>query len=145
MKTSRTCMHLFAAFTFLITMLAVTSAYSADKLSAKVASEKASKGDILLVDIRTPKEWRETKIGASAVPISMHEAGFLEKLLAATRSDKSKPVALICATGGRSSWLQGELTRRGYTKVYDVAEGMLGSRAGQGWLKVGLPTKLYSP
>ncbi len=145
MITLKTHNTLVAGFTFLIMMLAAGMAHSAEKLSVSAAHQKASNGEVLLVDVRTPGEWRETKIGASATPISMHEAGFLKKLLAAAGNDKSKPVALICAVGGRSSWLQGELKRRGYTNVYDVAEGMMGSPAGPGWLKAGLPTKPYSP
>lgn len=31
------------------------------------------------------------------------------------------------------------LSRYGYTRVYDVPEGMSGSRAGPGWLARGLP------
>lgn len=124
-------------------LLFAPGAFAAEKLSVQKAHEMAEAGEILLVDIRTPKEWQETKIGASAVPITMHNAQFLRNLQKAVGNDKSKPVALICATGGRSSWLQKELARRGYSSIYDVAEGMLGSRAGPGWLKAGLPTKPY--
>ena len=108
-------------------------------IDAQAAFKKAEAGELLLLDIRSPQEWKETGTGAGAKKVSMHQPGFLAKLDALTGSDKSKPVALICATGGRSNWLQGELAKRGYTNIIDVSEGMLGSSTGPGWLKRGLP------
>ncbi|MEM8648739.1 MAG: rhodanese-like domain-containing protein, partial [Pseudomonadota bacterium] len=116
-------------------------AWANQKISAADAHEQATKGEILLVDIRTHGEWRQTGLGASARPISMHKPGFIEKLAEAAGNDKSRKIALICATGGRSRWLQGQLTKYGFTNVVDVSEGMLGSAAGPGWLKTGLPVK----
>ncbi len=108
-------------------------------MDAPSAFEKAKNGELLLLDIRSPQEWKETGTGSVAKRVSMHQPGFLQKLDALTGNDKSKPVALICATGGRSNWLQGELVKRGYTNIIDVSEGMLGSSTGPGWLKRGLP------
>lgn len=118
---------------------------AAEQINAIEAHEKAGAGEILLIDIRTVGEWKQTKIAASSIAISMHQADFLEKLGAAVSGDKSRKIALICATGGRSRWLQQELSRRGFTNVADVSEGMLGSPAGPGWLKRGLPVKPYAP
>ncbi|MGI9372173.1 MAG: rhodanese-like domain-containing protein [Hyphomicrobiales bacterium] len=125
----------------LICIMAPSMVQAADKLSVQDAHKLAQTGEILLVDIRTPQEWRETKVGASAQTISMHSAEFLRNLESAIEGDKTKPIALICATGGRSQWLQAQLLRRGYTKIYDVSEGVLGSSAGPGWLKASLPLK----
>ena len=108
-------------------------------IDAKAAFKKANSGELLLLDIRSPQEWKETGTGSGAKKVSMHQPGFLAKLKAMTGNDKSKPVALICATGGRSNWLQGELVKRGYTNIINVSEGMLGSSTGPGWLKRGLP------
>ena len=108
-----------------------------------VAHQRAASGDIVLIDIRTPEEWRETGVPASAQAITMHQEApkFLAALEAATKGDRSKPVALICRTGNRSATLQAELARVGYTNVIDVAEGVIGGRNGAGWLKAGLPVK----
>ena len=108
-------------------------------IDAPTAFKKAKNGEILLLDIRSPQEWQETGTGSGAKKVSMHQPGFLVRLEALTGNDKSQPVALICATGGRSNWLQGELVKRGYTNIIDVFEGMLGSNAGPGWIKRGLP------
>ncbi len=111
-----------------------------DKISVRDAYEQSANQSIVLIDIRTRGEWAETGIPHTALAISMHERGFLQKLDATMRRYRGKPVALICATGGRSHFVQRELRRRGYNNIIDVPEGMLGSRAGAGWLKTGLPT-----
>lgn len=109
-------------------------------LSAVDARERAIQGDVLLIDIRRPWEWDESGAPDVAVKNSMHISGFLNRLDASLDGDRTRPVALICATGGRSAWLALQLRVRGYTQVYDVSEGMFGSRsAGGGWLRAGLP------
>ncbi len=113
-------------------------------LTAEQAYEQAKSGQILLLDIRHPDEWRQTGIGEGAYPLSLHQRGFLRKLRSLTGGDMSKPIALICATGSRSRYVQGELLRRGYQNVFDVPEGMEGNGRGAGWIKRGLPVKKLS-
>ncbi len=112
-------------------------------MGASEAHAKATTGEVVLVDIRTPDEWRETGVPASAHAISLNqEPRFLvQKLKEAMGGDTSRPLALICRTGNRSSTLQAELVKAGFTDVIDVGEGMAGSRHGQGWLKSGLPRR----
>lgn len=107
------------------------------------AHVKARAGEIVLVDIRTPEEWKETGVPASAHAITMHQEprAFVKQLLAAMGGDNTRPVALICRTGNRSSTLQAELRKAGFSNVVDVAEGMAGGRNGKGWLKTSLPTR----
>jgi len=126
-----------------LTSAGLTHADDQGSMSAQRAHELASSGEVLLIGLRRPEEWRDTGIGGSAKPVSMHEKGFVEKLLALTGGDRSKPLALICAAGARSSFLRSQLSRLGFTSVADVSEGMLGSAAGDGWLKAGLPVKSY--
>lgn len=107
------------------------------------AHERSRKGEIVLVDIRTPEEWKETGVATTAHAITMHQdpRSFRQQLLAAMGGDRTRPVALICRTGNRSSNLQAEMRRAGFTNVADVGEGMAGSRHGKGWLKSGLPVR----
>jgi rhodanese-related sulfurtransferase len=53
---------------------------------------------------------------------------------------RNRPIALICARGNRSSLASSALAEAGYTQVYNIREGMLGSPDGPGWLARGLPT-----
>jgi rhodanese-related sulfurtransferase len=121
-------------------------AYAASgKMSAPDALAAATRGDIVLVDIRSRGEWRRTGLAEPAVAISMHEAGFVRNLANALRGDRTNTVALICATGGRSAHMQRLLGTAGFTNVIDVSEGMIGSSAGPGWLRRGLPVKAWRP
>ncbi len=122
-----------------ITVSALPASSQTTRMGAVQAYELSNRGDIILIDVRTPAEWKKTGIGASARAISMHLPGFFDKINAVVRGDKSKAIALICARGNRSNRMQAALVERGYTNVIDVAEGMLGSRAGPGWIARGLP------
>ncbi len=117
--------------------------YSGGRIQAAGAYQKAVSGDILLVDIRTPREWRATGIGRGAHPLDMRREDFLQALTQLANGDRSAPVALICARGVRSARLSNQLTAAGFTNIIDVPEGMLGSAAGPGWLRAGLPVEAY--
>jgi len=111
------------------------------------AHEKALKGEIVLVDVRTPDEWKQTGLPASGHAITMHQQGpdFVQQLDAALGGDRSKPLAVICRTGNRTGSLVAPLEKAGYTRVINVAEGMVGGRYGPGWIKTGLPVRMYAP
>ena len=112
-------------------------------MTATEAHSLSQTGEIVLVDIRTPEEWRETGVPIGAHAINMYEDPkvFTARLLQAAAGDRTRRIALICRTGNRSSALQGHLVRAGFTNVIDVSEGVAGGRNGKGWLKHGLPTR----
>lgn len=107
------------------------------------AHEAAVAGKVLLVDIRRPEEWRKTGVGEGAHPLDMRREDFVEALLALTGGDRSRPVALICASGARSDRTSLKLEKAGFTRIIDVPEGMTGSRAGPGWVARNLPVVAY--
>jgi rhodanese-related sulfurtransferase len=110
-------------------------------LTVAEAHAGARAGEVLLIDIRRPEEWAQTGLGEGAIPLDMRRRDFLPALQALMTDRPGARVALICATGGRSRYLAGQLEKAGLTGVYDVPEGMLGSRAGPGWLRTGLPVR----
>ncbi len=118
---------------------------SSSKMSAPAVLAAAAKGEIVLVDIRTRGEWKQTGLAKPALAISMHEAGFIRNLAKALGGNRSNKIALICATGGRSAHMQRILATAGFTSVVDISEGMIGSSAGPGWLRRGLPVKAWQP
>ncbi|MEE9375016.1 MAG: rhodanese-like domain-containing protein [Rhizobiaceae bacterium] len=123
---------------FMILALTLT-AQAAEFMSVEKASNLSKAGKIYLIDIRHPDEWKQTGIPASAAPISMHVSGFLDKLAKLTGGEKDAKIALICAHGNRSTYISNELEKRGFTSIINVAEGMLGSGKGAGWLAAKLP------
>ncbi len=139
------------AFTALIALMAALifglltprASYSGDNLTVSEAHKLADAGDILLIDIRRPDEWDRTGIATSAHAIDMRDDDFLDQLTRLAGTDRNAPIALMCARGVRSARLSQALTDAGYTNIIDVPEGMLGSAAGPGWLKTGLPTRRY--
>jgi rhodanese-related sulfurtransferase len=108
-------------------------------LTAAEAHRAAQAGEILLVDIRRPDEWRRTGIPEGALPLDMRRPDFVVQLDQAVGGDRSRPVALICAAGVRTARVASALRRMGFSDLHDVSEGMTGSRAGPGWLRAGLP------
>jgi len=115
------------------------------QLSPPEALDMTNKGELTLIDVRTPMEWRQTGVAPMAHRIDMHNPkgpdGFAQAVLQAVDGDRSAPIGLICRTGNRSRHMQQELISRGFTHVYDVKEGMMGNSNGPGWIRLGLPVK----
>lgn len=112
-------------------------------LSARDARDQVQAGAITLIDVRTPGEWRQTGAPVGAALIDMNNPqgpqGFVDAVLAQVKGDRNAPIALICRSGNRSTYMQKVLEDQGFTRVYNVREGMGGSAAGPGWIKQGLP------
>jgi rhodanese-related sulfurtransferase len=91
------------------------------QLSAKELNVIATKGDeMVLVDVRAPREYEVVHInGAINIPVAELRTLYREL-------DKSKPIALICSTGHRSSLGASILKQHGFENVYNVAGGMTG-------------------
>ncbi|SLN42503.1 molybdopterin biosynthesis protein MoeB [Roseovarius litorisediminis] len=124
-------------------MWAMRPEFEGAEMTPPEAHEAAVNGDVLLIDIRRPDEWKKTGIGEGAHPIDMRRKDFVDALLEVTGGDRSKPVALICAAGVRSDRTSLKLEKAGFTHIIDVPEGMTGSRAGPGWVERGLPVVAY--
>lgn len=118
--------------------------YSGGQISASIAHQQAQNGSVFLIDIRTPQEWQATGLGEGAHPLDMRRKDFAQALDQLTGGDRATPIALICARGVRSARLSNQLTDAGFTNIIDVPEGMLGSAAGPGWVRAGLPINEYN-
>ncbi|HRP98756.1 MAG TPA: rhodanese-like domain-containing protein [Rhodocyclaceae bacterium] len=114
-------------------------------LSAPEAFALAQQGRITIVDIRRPDEWRDTGAAQGVERLDMRHPGgpqgFAQALLERLGGDRDAPIALICRTGNRTTRVQAALREMGFTNVYNIAEGMAGSRHGPGWIARGLPVE----
>jgi rhodanese-related sulfurtransferase len=114
-------------------------------IAADRAMSLAAAGELVVVDVRSPQEWRQTGVPASSLQVTIHQpdglVGFVDKMNETLGPDHSRPIALICARGNRSTLASSALAEAGYTHVYNIREGMLGSPDGPGWLARGLPTE----
>ena len=139
----------FASLSLILGLILASTTTQADSrsaiISARVALAAAQAGDIIIVDVRSPLEWRMTGIPDGSVPITLHHAGgaagFVAEILDTVDGDLSRPIALICASGVRSGAAQALLQGQGFTDVHNLAEGMHGSREGHGWLAEDLPVQ----
>lgn len=133
-------MRLATVITLLFALMTGGLASAADVMSADAARAAALKGEVVLVDIRTPEEWAATGVPDVAETLDLRGAGFVEGLRALIAANPGKPLAMICATGGRSTFATEALEKQGLP-VLNVTEGMHGSSAGPGWLKRALPVR----
>jgi rhodanese-related sulfurtransferase len=135
----------FAALIGSAILLAGCLPVTGPSLTGPEAFQQTQKGEITLIDVRTPLEWRQTGIAEGARRVDLRHpqgpAGFADQVLAEVGGDKTAPVALICRTGNRSSQMQQELMARGFTNVYNVTGGMSGSLFTSGWVREGLPVE----
>lgn len=117
----------------------------APTLAAPEALARTQAGQLTLIDIRRPDEWRQTGVARGALRINMAHpqgaAGFVRQVEAEMGGDKNAPIGLICRTGNRTTQMQQVLREAGFTHVYNVKEGMAGSSAGPGWIRRGLPVE----
>ena len=118
---------------------------AAQSIGAPQAFEAARAGKLTIIDIRTPPEWKQTRVAQGAHLVDMRHpggpTGFMNEVLAKVGGDRTAPIALICRTGNRTSQVLRQLRAQGFSNTVHIAEGMAGSRAGPGWLARRLPTE----
>ena len=117
-------------------------------LFASITNQEVSQefldSKVPIVDIRTPGEWKETGLLEGAIPIMLFdERGnydlrkFLKQLNDAV--DTTKPFAIICRTGSRTSVLANFLSKKMNYKVINLKSGIVYAKY------IGLPMLPYRP
>lgn len=87
------------------------------------------RGDVDLIDVRTPAEFREIHVAfARNVPLDRLDAGAV-----AARRDASRPLYVICRSGSRGKQACEKLRNSGLADVVNVEGGTLA------WDQAGLP------
>ena len=117
----------------------VAGAARAEVWNASEAWEAMQTGELLMLDIRTPKEWEQSGVPQGAWPVDMYNPNFGRALQAIISRNPGKRIGMICAVGGRTGYVEGVLRKNGFPEIVNVGEGMHGSKHGAGWLKRGLP------
>ena len=87
----------------------------------------------LVVDIRTPEEWKSTGVIAGSLGLTYFDAnGAYDKdawlkQLSAARKDTQQPLVLVCRSGHRSGTVGKMLAAEaGFDKVYHLEKGIRG-------------------
>jgi len=73
-----------------------------------------------ILDVRTKDEFGQGHL-ANATMIDYYKSDFKQQV---SKLDKTKPVFVYCAAGGRSSSASGILIELGFKNVYDLQGGM---------------------
>ncbi len=123
----------------LMCAFSVTATATEGQIGADEAYAAFERGELLIIDVRTSAEWRETGIPKGAKTVEFAPVAFQGKVLEIVAANKSQPIALICRSGNRSTKARDALTGSGFTNVLNIKEGMSGSSFGPGWLNRGLP------
>ncbi len=136
-----------AGFTALTFVIGAAGWAAADHfvITPEEANMRAEAGELVLIDVRSPQEWRQTGVPRGARRVTIHDPGglkgFVDAMAAAVDGDLKKPIAVICARGNRSTAAQKVLSEAGFTRVFNIREGFAGGPYGPGWVKRGLPVE----
>ena len=119
------------AFTSFVSFLLLVGFVGGDVIpigAGKAAAKLKKDPKIVVVDLRTPKEFFAGHI-KGAININMNDKNFAAKL---GKLDRKKTYLMHCRSGGRSSASLQVWKRLGFEKVLHLASGTLGwEKAGQ--------------
>lgn len=94
------------------------------------AAKLANDPSVFVLDVRTPRENAQARLErATLIPVD-ELGGRLGEL----PSDKSRPILVYCAMGGRSARASQLLATEGWTRVHNLEGGITG------WINEGRPT-----
>ncbi|MBX9633871.1 MAG: rhodanese-like domain-containing protein [Magnetospirillum sp.] len=131
-----------AAYAFVLCLFAALPA-AAGELAAPEALTRAQAGQMTIIDVRTPDEWRQTGIAPGAKTANLNNPdgadAFVAEVLKAAGGNKAAPLGLICRSGNRSAKAVALLESRGFTNLSNIGEGM------SGWLRRDLPSTPWMP
>ncbi len=91
-----------------------------EKLDCDNFEKGLDRTKVQLIDVRTPNEYAGGHIG-NAANININDGSFEQKI---AELDKSKPVYVYCASGGRSGKAASYLNSQGFQEVYDLKGGI---------------------
>lgn len=100
-----------ASVVYRIYMNKVTNTIKPDQ-----AKEMMDKGDAVILDVRTPEEYKRGHI-KKALLIPSYD---IKRLAQSKLHTKEAKILVYCASGGRSRAAAKALIKMGYTKVYNI-------------------------
>ncbi len=125
---------------FFLLLLTISANAQMGELTNEKLTQLLHRDDVVLIDIRTPEEWKETGIVPKSKRITFYfedaegdrymNPQFVKQLKSAGVTEKT-PIILICANGNRSVVAFNFLDDLGFEEIYNVTKGT------NGWLKSG--------
>ena len=128
---------LFLVIFFIFTEQRKESPSGFENVSLQEAKEMVEKGDVFVLDVRTPDEFNSSHIkGATLIPVGNAFGSNLssDRLLKARIDEVPKKKILVyCRTGRRSETASTMLVNAGYSEVYNMEGGITS------WVDAGYP------
>lgn len=90
-------------------------------LPAEAYKMEIAKGNVQIVDVRTPEEFSEGAI-PNALNINVNDGAFEAEI---QKLDKTQPVYVYCRSGARSQTAAKKMIALGFTQVIDLEGGYL--------------------
>jgi len=103
----------------IILLLIPISLFSQKKITQEEFKELITKGNTLVIDVRTPVEFSEAHI-TNAINIDYFSKTFPVTI---SKLDKQKTILVYCASGGRSTSACSDFKKLGFKKVYNLIGG----------------------
>ncbi len=91
-------------------------------LNPSTFKEAITNKQVQLIDVRTPKEFKNGHIDG-AINIDFFQKDLFEESF--KKLNKDLPVYIYCRSGGRSQVSARKLVKMGFTKIYDLKGGYL--------------------
>ena len=89
--------------------------------SPQVFEQLMSSGNEQLLDVRTQDEFNAGHL-EGAINIDIWSPSFMKEVK--SRFDRSKPLLIYCAGGGRSAMAAEDLSKKGFKLIYDLEGGI---------------------
>lgn len=110
-------------------------------LPAAAAHKQVQRGELVLIDVRSPTEWAMTGMPRDSIGAPMLASDFIAQARGAVLGDLEQPVAVLGRDREDARRAAERLEAEGFREIYIIPGGMGGGAApGQGWLASGLPT-----
>ena len=138
----------FFSFIFNIIELKCDNEMSSIEMSINKAFQYYTDNELVIVDIRTVREWKMTGVIPKSYLINMHtenfseKPGFLKEVEIVLNKVKNKNIAFICASGARSEIVANYFIEKNYKNIFHIPEVVVG-KENNGWLYLGHPIKAY--
>lgn len=100
------------------------------KIPPQLFAQKLNDPNVVLVDLRTPAELKETGIIKGAVNIDYQTNNWQDQF---SKFKKDQTILVYCAVGGRSGEAYTQLQQMGYSRLFDLQGGLYA------WMKEGMP------
>ena len=118
------------------------------EITINKAFQSYTKNELVIIDIRTVREWKMTGVIPQSYLINMHtedfseNPNFLNEVELVLNKLKKKNIAFICASGARSEIVANYFIEKNYKNISHIPDGIIG-KENNGWLYLGHPIKSY--